>query len=230
MQAAQFGIRLLISEGFLTRYPSGVLFLKSAQGKLMYSYSEKRIAYFDPGPVSLLLSLGSKDEVLTTRELEPQEILTLGVDVSGSGPSSVNEGITMSLDTARIWSDDRFVIGGETGGQTPQTAIGVAQARTLAPMEDVWVSGYIVGGDLTSASGSFEEPFKSRTNIILGPRSSTTDRDVCLAVQLTAGSLRDELNLVDNPSLLGCKVCLKGDIVADYFNMTGLKNLADCEF
>lgn len=221
------GVRLSISSAFLSSYPDGVLFLKSSKGKLMYSYKEKRTAYFNPGPVSLILSQNGNDEVMMTRELEPQEVVVIGVDVSGAGGASEKAGISMEVDTTRNWSADRVILGEGGQGKTQETALNVAQARVSAPMTDVWVSGYVVGGDLTSSGGSFEEPFKSRTNLILGPRSATEDRNVCIAVQIPAGSLRDELNLVDNPSLLGQKICLKGDLIDDYFNMTGLKNIKD---
>lgn len=91
------------------------------------------------------------------------------------------------------------------------------------------MSGYVVGGDLSSASASFEKPFSSRTNIVLGPRSSTTDRTSCLSVQLPSGDLRDALNLVDNPGMLGRKVCLRGDIVEAYYGMPGIKNITEFE-
>ena len=50
------GVRLKIDDSFLRNCPDAVLFLKSSAGKLMYSYSEKRIAYFTPGTVSLMMS------------------------------------------------------------------------------------------------------------------------------------------------------------------------------
>ncbi len=223
------GVRLSIDPAFLSRYPDGVLFLKSSDGKLMYSYSEKRTAYFNPGPVSLVLSRNSKDEVLMTRELEPREILVLGVSVSDADLSSVRRGIDIELDTTRNWINETFLIGasGSSGGASPDMALSVAQARAMGAAEDVWVSGYVVGGDLTASTASFEEPFKSKSNLLIGPRSATVDRSVCIAVQLQSGSLRDELNLVDNPSLLGRKVCLRGDVVNAYFGLTGLKNLKD---
>ena len=223
------GVKLSISPAFLAAYPDGVLFLKSSEGKLMYSYSEKRIAYFNPGPVSLVLSSSGVDELLMTRELESQEILLLGVGVSGNAASSQGRGISVEVDTTRNWTAETFVIGAGSSGASQGTAVTVAQARAMAPASDVWVSGYIVGGDLTSASGSFDSPFKSKTNLILGPRSATVDRDVCIAVQLQTGALRDKLNLVDNPSLLGKKVRLRGDLVTDYFNLVGLKNLKEVE-
>jgi hypothetical protein len=99
----------------------------------------------------------------------------------------------------------------------------------MAGEDDVWVSGYIVGGDLTSSSASFQKPFTSRTNIVLGPRSSTTDKSSCMSVQLPTGEIRENLNLVDNPSLLGRKVCLRGDIVDAYYGIPGLKNLIEYE-
>ena len=67
----------------------------------------------------------------------------------------------------------------------------------------------------------------SRTNILLGPKSSTVDKDACLSVQLPSGDLRDELNLVDNPSNLRRKVYLRGDIVEAYFAIPGIKNISE---
>jgi hypothetical protein len=95
--------------------------------------------------------------------------------------------------------------------------------------EGVWVCGHIVGGDLSSSSASFEKPFSSRTNLLLGPRSNVSSRSSCLSVQLAAGAARDALNLVDNPSLLGRKVCLKGDVVEAYYGLPGIKNIVEFE-
>ena len=55
------GIRLRIDPEFLEAYPSAALVLKSEEGSLMYSYSEKRTAYFLPGNVSLILTQGDSD-------------------------------------------------------------------------------------------------------------------------------------------------------------------------
>ena len=35
------------------------------------------------------------------------------------------------------------------------------------------------------------------------------------------------LNLVDNPGLLGKRVCLRGDIVESYFGLVGIKNVTE---
>lgn len=222
------GVRLRISKDFLTQCPDGVLFLKSDQGKLMYGYSEKRIAYFLPGRVSLVLSSGGKDETLMSRTLLAQEILSLGVSVASSSIGQSAGRLTVGVDTSRNWISDSYVIGGANDkGEDESEALTVMQARAEAGRECVWVCGYIVGGDLTSASASFDEPFASRTNILLGPKSSTVDKEVCLSVQLPSGKLRDALNLVDNPHLLGTKIYLCGDIVGAYFGIPGIKNISE---
>ena len=225
------GIRLKTDPGFLTACPDGVLILKSAEGKLIYGYSEKRIAYFKPGKVSLVLNSSGKDEVLTTRILGENEVLTMKVGVTSSSSSRPDRGISIAVDTARTWLSDSYVIGGSdiSKGTSPDNALTVSQAMASAGAEDVWVCGYIVGGDLTSSSASFEEPFSSRTNLLLGPKSGTVSRESCIAVQLPSGSVRDRLNLVDNPSLIGSRVCLKGDVAGSYFGLTGLKNVSEYE-
>lgn len=225
------GVRLNVDRDFLTACPDGTLFLKSDHGKLLYSYTEDRVAYFRPGKVSLMLSQGGKDEVLLSRTLQAQQVLVLGISVaqgvSGSSFQGLG-GISVSVDTSKVWIEDHYVIGGSSGkGTSSDDAMTVALAAANAPAEDVWVSGYIVGGDLTSAAASFAGPFESRTNLLLGPKSSTSDRSVCISVALPTGKVRDALNLVDNPDMLGRKVCLKGDLVESYYGLPGLKSVDD---
>lgn len=223
------GVRLKIAQSFLSAYPSAALLLKSDDGSLVYSYKEKRMAYFRPGNVSLIMTQGAVDEVLMTRCLEAQEMLTLTVSTSSGEETDLkSSGVSIAVDTSRYWLNESFVIGGSNGkGESEETSYTVSQAKASVGEEDVWVSGYIVGGDLTSASASFEAPFSSKTNLLLGSRTSSSDREACIAVQLPSGKVRDDVNLVDNPSMLGKKVCFKGDIVESYFGITGLKNVTD---
>ena len=226
------GILLKVDESFLRNCPDAALFLKSSAGKLMYGYSEKRIAYFPPGTVSLMMSENGADRVLFTRELQPRTVLEVHVSAADGSGQSAQESIRVAVDTSRVWNTESYVIGGggSSGkGDSVSDALTVSQALASVGEEGVWVNGYIVGGDLTSSSASFEAPFSSRTNIILGPRSSTSSRSSCLSVSLPAGEIRDDINLVDNPHLLGRKVCVKGDIVEAYYGMPGLKNLVDYE-
>lgn len=221
------GVRLKIAPNFLTSFPKGSLILKNADGKLLYSYSEKRIAYFRPGAVSLMLSDGGTDEVLLTRVLERQEVLNLNISAP-AGPSASR--ILIQVDTNRNWVNENFVIGsgGDRGSDKGQ-AMSVPQAKEHIGEEDVWVYGYVVGGDLSSSKMSTQAPFSSRTNIVIAAKSSVTDKASCMSVQLQAGDIRDALNLVDNPGLLGKTVFLKGDIVAAYYGIPGIQNISEYE-
>ena len=164
------GVRLKVASGFLAAFPSSALLLRSQDGSLTYSYNEKRIAYFRPGNISLVMTQGADDKVLMTRRLESQEVLVLNVGVVADGetdPSS--SGVSIAIDTSRYWLNESYVIGGSNGkGDSEDMSLTVSQAKASVGEEDVWVSGYVVGGDLTSASASFEAPFTSRTNILLG--------------------------------------------------------------
>ena len=234
------GIALNVASGFLTQYPKSSLFVKSDDGRLPYSYTERRIAYFRPGKISLVMVTGAESKTLTSRTLSAGDVLKLSVKVSsgssGQGQTKGEDGVRIAVDTSKNWISGTYVIGGggsSTGGsgseegETEAGAITISMAKDYVGDTDVWIGGYIVGGDLTSANASFTPPFKSRSNILLGPRSSVTSRENCLSVQLAEGDARDELNLVDNPELLGRQVVLCGDVVGSYYGMIGLKNISD---
>ncbi len=241
------GVRLNIASGFLTAYPESTLFLQGTDGRLLYSYREKRIAFFNPGKISLILIDNSSSRTLMSRKLSAAEVLNLSVKVAsssagGSSSTSSDKGLSICVDTTKTWIRDSYTIGGTSGGSsdsgddssssggkgsTDSDALTISQAKASVGEEGVWVSGYIVGGDLTSTNASFSGPFKARSNIVLGPRSSSDSRSSCLSVQLSEGDARDELNLVDNPDMLGRQVILCGDIVSAYYGMVGLKNITD---
>ena len=222
------GIRLKIASGFLTAWPNGTLHLKSDAGKLLYSYSEKRFAYFSPGKVSLILSDGASDKSLLTRDLAARDMLTLDINVTAPTPVSTAPSLTIKVDTTLNWRSEKFTIGADADkGENPGEALSVPEAKELPGEEGVWVYGYIVGGDLSSSKASFKAPFSSRTNLVIAARAGTQDRSACLSVQLQKGEIRDALNLVDHPGNLGKSVCLKGDIVEAYYGIPGLQNLTE---
>ena len=193
----------------------------------MYSYSEKRIAYFQPGAVNLDMSDGGVESTLFTCRLDPQQILTLGVN---TGSESTRGGVKVQVDTTRNWTSDEFVIGGGNNGSDTSEAYDVPTAKSHTGEQDVWVYGYIVGGDLSSSKCSFAAPFSSRTNLVLAAKSSVKDKAKCLSVQLAKGDIRDNLNLVDHPDLLGRQIYLKGDIVEAYYGIPGLQNISEYRF
>ncbi len=228
------GIRLKVASDFLTSYPNGVLFLKSSDGKLMYSYKEKRTAYFNPGNVSLILNDNGADKTLFTRTLKAKQILSVSISAPSNQTSSKSGGIHIDVDTSRVWLNEDYVINGGSGsdsgsssGDTYKTALSVSQAKSEIGAEDIWVYGYIVGGDMTSSSISFDEPFSSNTNMAIAGRTTVSDKESCMSVSLPKGGIRDALNLSDNPDNLKKKVYLKGDIVESYFGIPGIKNITD---
>ena len=234
------GVRLQVAPDFLTSYPDGVLYLKSGDTRLMYGYSERRIAYFKPGPVTLILYDQGADEILLTRTLDARTILTLGISAPYGG-SAVSSSISVAVDTAKVWSHDTYVIGGSTPGDSGggqggggdsadliDSALTVSQAASHIGEDAVWVYGYIVGGDLSTAGTTVKtSKITKATHLAIAARSTVTAKASCVAVELPKGPVRDALNLVDHPDLIGSRVYLKGSVVASYFGTTGLKGVSD---
>ena len=219
------GVRLDLTDEFKSSYSDAALLLKSSQGSLLYSFNENRIAYFSPGAVSVVMSRGAKDEVLLVKGLQPCNMYTIRISAPVVSTGVAGCGLDVMIDTTRVWNNEEYVIGGSAvSGEEVENAMTVADAKAAVGQEDVWVVGYIVGGDLTSASASFDAPFKSMSNLLLGPRSVVLDRSSCISVQLPDNAVREALNLVDHPHLLGKRVALKGDIVQSYYGLCGMKN------
>jgi hypothetical protein len=65
--------------------------------------------------------------------------------------------------------------------------------------------------------------------MILGPTADCTDLSKCIGVQLPYGTVRDGLNLQDNPGNLGKAVLLKGDVLK-YSGVAGLKTVTEYKF
>lgn len=229
------GLKLRLGETFLVNYPGGTLYAKSPTGLLMYDYSETRTGYFQPGLVWLELSYGGETTTLFSRELTAQEMLCISIHSGysvleeGEVAQKYGEGLTMELDTSRNWTAEEFVIGEGGGGSELSSALSVGQARSMAAeeTEDVWVYGYIVGGDCTSTGCSFTPPFTSSTNLLIAAKTSCVDKESCLSVQLKKGDIRDALNLMDHPGNIGRQVYLRGDLVAKYYGIPGIGSLSE---
>lgn len=220
------GIRLNIDRSFSGMFPYGTLYLRGADGTLLYDYSERRTAFFTPGSISLLLSDSGESQTLFTRTLSAQQMLSINVSAAVSGTAT---GITVQVDTTRTWLSEDYCFGG--GGYGQDDAYSVPEARNHPGETGVWVYGYVVGCfNSSGANPSTEQPFKKGTNIALAARSSVTDKNSCLSIELPSGPIRDALNLMDNPSNLGKAVFLKGDIVQAYYGIPGLKNLTEYDW
>ena len=228
------GIRLLFSEEVPEKYSGGKAILASSDGSLDYEYSEERTAFFKPGAVSAVLKYDAGTMPLMTRNMEAAEMLSVRISCpsgGGSDPGTTGADFTISIDTSRFWDYEDLVIGegDSAAGASSATAYSVPQARSHVGEKDVWVTGYIVGGDLSSKEDgiSFEGPFESRTNIAIASRSSVRTKSSCMSVQLSKSKIREALNLVDNPDLLGRKICVKGTIVEAYFGINGIQSISE---
>lgn len=110
------------------------------------------------------------------------------------------------------------------GDGTSEKPYEISQVLSGATGTGVWMTGYIVGAinDKSIDDAAFSGPFSLTTNILMAEKADETDISKCVPVQLPAGNLRTELNLVDNPSNLGKQVTIKGNL-EKYFGVAGLK-------
>ncbi|MBR4739573.1 MAG: DUF4493 domain-containing protein [Bacteroidales bacterium] len=223
------GIRLKTGNDFLQAFPDGILYVKQGDVKLKYLYRETRIAYMKPGEVSVLLLQGNEYETLFTRTLEAREILTVSISApqqNGSGKSSIQ----IQTDTTKVWNMENYTLGDDNGQGEQNDAISVGDAADHIGEEGIWVTGYIVGGDLTSSGKSVKTSgITKNTHLALAERSTVTTKASCVAVELPQGKVRDALNLVDHPDLIGRRVSVKGNLVEKYYGTIGLKGTGDFE-
>lgn len=224
------GLRIEADAAFRSAYPSSDLLLKSLSGSLIWTYGENRTAFFRPGSVSVVL--GSQGETLCSRTLAAQQMLTLKLSATGelNGEPGTGDGIRLLVDTTRTWLDDSYVIGGSNPGSSPAVPYTITQARQHSGESDVWVCGYIVGIATSTSRFQFEGPFARNTNIVIGLRPGTIDPEFCMSVELAKGDVRDALNLMDNPTNLGKRVCVRGSIADAYYGIPGIKGLDDYLF
>ncbi|MCQ2180087.1 MAG: DUF4493 domain-containing protein [Bacteroidales bacterium] len=218
------GIRLLPDATFRTAYPQATLYIQGTDGSLMYSYNEKRTAYFSPGVVSVILANPGKSEAICSRQLEAQEILSLGLSANLSASSDGK--IRVEVDTTRNWISESHIVG---GAGSSESAYSVTEARQHIGETDAWVEGYIAGIATTTSKFSFSGPFAKNTNMVIGLRSNSTDPEYLMSIELPKGDIRDALNLMDNPDLLGHPVRVCGEIVGAYYGIPGVKGPKDYE-
>lgn len=225
------GIRLKRGEEFLKNYPDAVMYARQGTHRLMYSYTEKRTAYFTPGEVSVTMTEGGSEKTLFTRQIAPREILT--VNITAPAAAGTSGGFRATVDTSKAWTSMTWDMasggyGGDGGSGGNDGAISVADAYKHTGEKDIWIHGYIVGGDLSSAGKTVKTSgITKQTHFALASRSSVTDKESCVAVELPSGTIRDALNLVTHPYLIGTRVYVRGDLVESYFGTFGLKGTDD---
>ncbi len=94
------------------------------------------------------------------------------------------------------------------------------------------ITGYIVGtvdGQAFESGARFSGEATSNTNLILADSPDETNLSKCIPVQLPSGTVRNALNLVDNPGNYKKQVVLTGSI-EKYFRVAGLKSVTAYSF
>lgn len=129
---------------------------------------------------------------------------------------------------------DSFYTSGAGTEDNPYTIydflLGNVASRIVAGeknIQNIWITGFIVGY-IQGKSINYAEFGTGNvvTNIIIGCAPDEVSAELCVPIQLPKGThidIRNSLNLVDNPFMLGHKVTILGD-ASVYMGTIGLKN------
>lgn len=117
----------------------------------------------------------------------------------------------------------------ETGTEAnPLTVADYLKLGTpLKPVENTWLTGYIVGSVTDKSIESAEmgaSENSSASNILVAGTQNPASISECIPVQLPAGDIRDVLNLKDNPGNVGKTVVLCGTR-ENYYGVLGMKSV-----
>jgi hypothetical protein len=119
-----------------------------------------------------------------------------------------------------------IVVGGTGTEDDPYAVSKIIEMNPTSTTEGVetgiWVSGYIVGY-YANYTANFTASGAVNANVLLAESADVTDKAACIDIQLPYGSVREALNLLDNPGMLGAQVMVYGDVMK-YNSMPGIKN------
>lgn len=107
----------------------------------------------------------------------------------------------------------------------------LAEGTPSSAVAATYVKGVIVGyvPGMTYSEGVFGATGEvSATNVLIAETADVTNLDNCIPVQLPSGTIRETLNLLDNPGNIGKTVILAGSH-EKYFGTNGLKSVTWAE-
>ena len=133
-------------------------------------------------------------------------------------------------------SGDTTAVVGQGTLESPFTAddvITLKGSKTGTYYVKAYIVGQVVGKSLTENT-EFSAPFSGspnddgsvnnyNTNLLIASALGVTDVTKCVPVQLPSGDLRKNLNLVENPDMLGQEILIYGSLEA-YFGAPGIKS------
>ena len=163
------------------------------------------------------------------------------IDIRGTfGTVMGTNGITGNNGSSSEFKIEGLVIGGgdviPAGDGTKESPYNCSQVIALnPPSKDTpletgkWVKGYIVGVynfDNKASQWEFSGDVTINTNLVLADSPDVTSDSRIVAVKLSAGTVRDALNLVANPGNYKKAVAVYGD-VQKYCGKPGMQNVTD---
>ncbi len=141
---------------------------------------------------------------------------------------------TMAFTACEKGGDDPFGPNPNPNPNPTSDTLTVAQAIAKQDGKEALVKGYIVGWyNNKSAKVEFSnqnaaDTTLNKANVIIADAADITDATQVVCVQLTAGPVRDLVNLGTNPDNLGKRVVVKG-ILQAYNTLPGLKSTSYAE-
>lgn len=211
------GLKLKFSNDFIAQFPgSGVAVIQNEKS-VQYDYDQTKYIYLAAGSFNIAHKDGSKDTVLLTKAFRQGQMVTMKLSYNESHTSASL--FSIQIDTTREWVDYNYNV----GLKIPVGALTIAEAREYTG-EKVKVFGYILGGDPSTNSIRIGPPFESKSSLVIASSMEERNRSEMMVVELPSGAVRDALNLVNNPHLLGSPVVLTGTITESYYGYPGIKS------
>lgn len=212
------GLRINFESSFKNHFKGNGLKIRDSNGEIEYPYTSKDYCYVSPGAIELYYTKNLTDTLLCTRQVGAGEMLTLNLSYMLGNRNASN--VKIEIDTTREWRTDYFNV----GYKIPTGAYTIEEAKGMAGEKSITVFGFILGGDASETTMRIAPPFSSKTNIVIASSMLERNRNNCMVVELPTGSVREGLNLVNNPGYLGSAVIVTGNIVESYYGYTGIKN------
>lgn len=212
------GIRFSFADNFRQRYPGNGVYVVQGEKKLEYIYSQTKYVYVSPDPFKVMYTAGGKDTVLLEKTLEAGQMVNMKLSYSASRTTA--SVFKVELDTTRVWSSLDYNV----GLKVPTGALTIEEAKNHIGEKNIKVFGYVFGGDPSTSTVRVGPPFESKSTVVIAPSMGERNRKNMMVVELPSGSVRDALNLVNNPGNLGRPVVVTGTIVESYYGYPGIKS------
>ncbi|MBE6225170.1 MAG: DUF4493 domain-containing protein [Bacteroidales bacterium] len=211
------GLRLKFSDDFIAKFPGNGVFIQQRDNRVAYDYSQTKYLYLDESVFSMVYNGNKGDTVLLNKALVGGQMVTMSLSYKNTFAASTTFGV--QIDTTRDWIKFDFNV----ALNIPDGVLSIPEA-VLKVGEKVQVFGYILGGDPSTSSIRIGPPFESQSSIVIATSMTERSRNRMMVVELPTGDIRNALNLVNNPHLLGNPIIITGTVSESYYGHPGIKS------